>query len=176
MKLKKFLGNIIIIDFGTSFFLDKPPEDVGTPASFCSPKLLLQRVAGKPSDVWALACTIFEMRNGEPLFESFVFGEEDVLQSMIGALGPLPKKFLGEEEYEWLRDCKGDGGELNERVFGIKGISEDEKIALYDFLRHALRYDTDERLTADEMLRHPWFTYNLPRCREAKVESSPAAV
>jgi serine/threonine-protein kinase SRPK3 len=177
MKLKKFFsGNIIIIDFGAAFFLDKPPEDIGTPAPFCSPELLLNQVTGKPSDVWALACTIFEMRTGELLFESFAFGEEDVLQSMIGALGPLPEKLLDKEEHEWLKNPKGDGNELDELVFAIKGISEDEKVTLYDLLRQALRYDTQERLMVDEMLRHPWFSYNLHLNGKATIESGTTSV
>jgi hypothetical protein len=37
------------------------------------------------------------MRNGEPLFESFVFREEDVLQSVIEALALSQRSFLARE-------------------------------------------------------------------------------
>jgi serine/threonine protein kinase len=99
-----------------------------------------------------------------PLFESFIFGDEDVLESMIGTLGPLPEQYLPyleKEGYNWLKDVEGDGEELGDMVDHIKGILEDEKIALCDLLRQALRYDVDERLTADEVLRHPWFSFQL---------------
>lgn len=168
-KLSKFFtGNIVIIDFGASFFLDNPLEDCGTPAQFSSPELIFERQNGMFSDVWALACTIFEMRASEPLFESFVFGEGDVLRSMIGILGQLPEKYTDMEERKWLKDIEGSGDELDKMVFAIKGISEDEKITLYDLLRQVLTYNVEERLAVEEMLRHPWFSYNLHRKVEAK--------
>jgi serine/threonine protein kinase len=160
-----FTGNIIIIDFGNSFFLDKPPAGLSKPpAQFCSPEFILQKQKSRSSDVWALACTIFEVRAGSPLFESFIFGDEDVLESMIGILGPLPEQYLPyleKEGYNWLKDVEGDGEELGDMVDHIKGILEDEKIALCGLLRQALRYDVEERLTADEVLRHPWFSFQL---------------
>jgi serine/threonine protein kinase len=160
-----FTGNIIIIDFGNSFFLDKPPAGLSKPpAQFCSPEFILQKQKSRSSDVWALACTIFEVRAGSPLFGSFIFGDEDVLKSMIGILGPLPEQYLPyleKEGYNWLKDVEGDGEELGDMVDHIKGILEDEKVALCDLLRQALRYDVEGRLTADEVLRHPWFSCKL---------------
>ncbi len=32
---------------------------------------------------------------------------------------------------------------------------------LYEMLRQALEYDKEKRITADEMLRHPWFSKNF---------------
>jgi serine/threonine protein kinase len=160
-----FTGNIVVIDFGTSFFLDKPPAGLSKPpAQFCSPELILQKQKSRASDVWALACTIFEVRAGSPLFESFIFGEEDVLESIIGTLGPLSEQYLPyleKEGYNWLKDVEGDREELGDMVDHIKGILEDEKVALCDLLRQALRYDVEGRLTADEVLRHPWFSFKL---------------
>jgi serine/threonine protein kinase len=161
-KLSQFYsGNIILIDFGDAFFLDDVPGGVGTPAQFCSPELLIQSLCGKSSDVWALACTIFEIRCGRVLFEAFMGSDEDVLLAMLGALGPFPSHFTKGEEFEWLKDAEGDGSELEEVVFNIKSISEDEACALYDLLKSTLRYDIEDRLTADEILRHPWFSYNF---------------
>ena len=137
-KLSNFYtGNIIVIDFGSSFFLSNPPNDCGTPVQFSSPKLNFNNKNGRHSDVWALACTIFEMTAGEPLFESMFCGEQDVLESMIGVLGPPPEEYLREAKWSWLKDEQGGGEQkLVEKVFAIRGgISEDEKDAFYDLLR-----------------------------------------
>jgi len=40
-------------------------------------------------------------------------------------------------------------------------ISQVEAEALSGLLQAALKYDTKERLTAEEMLRHPWFSKNF---------------
>jgi serine/threonine-protein kinase SRPK3 len=176
-KLSQFYSaNIILIDFGAAFFLDNMPDGVRIPAQFCSPELLTESLCGKPSDVWALACTIFEMRCGRLLFEAFMGSDEDVLLAMLGSLGPFPSRFTKGEEFEWLKEAEGDGTELEQLVFGIKDISEDEACALYDLLEATLRYDVEDRLTADEMLRHPWFSYNFQVSGEVKVDSNSTSV
>jgi serine/threonine protein kinase len=161
-KLSQFYsGNIIVIDFGAAFFLDNVPESVGTPAQFCAPELLVRNLCGKPTDVWALACTIFEMRSGNVLFEELMGSDEDVLMQMLGALGPFPKSLTERKGFEWLEDTGESGTELEDLVFNVKGISDDEAYALYDLLKMALRYDIEDRLTVDEVLRHPWFSYKV---------------
>ncbi|KAI9052330.1 hypothetical protein LZ554_003680 [Drepanopeziza brunnea f. sp. 'monogermtubi'] len=71
-------GNIRVIDFGESFFVDNSPEEgVGTPADFRSPELLLENKCGKGSDIWALALTVFELRLQSRLFRSFVFPDSE---------------------------------------------------------------------------------------------------
>lgn len=96
-NVMKFLpyctGNIKLIDFGTSFFLDiheTEAEDSGTPICFCSPELLQEGRSSKASDVWALGCTIFEIWAGDKLFTSFMGSGGEVLGQMESLLGPLP--------------------------------------------------------------------------------------
>ncbi len=87
--------NIILIDLGEAFLESSvPPKGVGTPVSYCSPELILQGKASRWSDVWALSCTMFEMRSGFPLFESFVGSASEVLQEMVRVLGPPPEPWL----------------------------------------------------------------------------------
>jgi serine/threonine protein kinase len=47
----------------------------------------------KASDIWALACAMFEIRSGFPLFESFVGSRTEVLEEMVRILGIPPKPF-----------------------------------------------------------------------------------
>ena len=82
---------ILIIDLGEAFQTQSPPSyGVGTPVSYCSPELILESKASKASDIWALACTIFELRSGFPLFESFTGSSKEVLEEMGRLLGPPP--------------------------------------------------------------------------------------
>ena len=39
-----------VIDFGESFEVSSPPEDLGIPQSYCSPELVLDKIAGVGSD------------------------------------------------------------------------------------------------------------------------------
>lgn len=80
-----------IIDFGECFDISNPPEDVGTPGCYRSPELLLENQLGIASDLWALACTLFEIRTGRKLFDSFHDDDDDYLEAMCLVLGRLPE-------------------------------------------------------------------------------------
>ncbi|KAJ2996249.1 hypothetical protein NUW58_g1032 [Xylaria curta] len=65
-------GSIAIVDFGDSFFADKPPKKPGHTAAYAAPEIFFEG-SGQPgvhSDIWALACTFFEIYHGAILFQS----------------------------------------------------------------------------------------------------------
>jgi serine/threonine-protein kinase SRPK3 len=64
-----------IIDFGESFKASDPPKYIGIPEAYCSLELILDKVASIGSDLWALGCTLFEIRTGRKLFDMF---DEDI--------------------------------------------------------------------------------------------------
>lgn len=84
-----------MIDFGESFFADKPPEVLGTPPQYCSPSDWFERTPNKGSDLWALGCTLFNLRSGGmDLVETF-FGASSVrcIREIQDFLGPLPERW-----------------------------------------------------------------------------------
>ena len=80
-----------LIDFGESFEAAQPPEELGTPGPYRSPELILDNQAGFGSDIWALACTLFEIRTGRKLFSSFDDDDTSYLEAMTQVLGKLPE-------------------------------------------------------------------------------------
>lgn len=83
---------VCLMDFGQSFDLTAPPvAGVGTPFAFCAPKLLHNGSPSAASDVWALACVIFELRAGYPLFEDYGGSKETVIKEIVQSLGKLPE-------------------------------------------------------------------------------------
>ncbi len=75
---------------------------------------------------------------------------------MRGALGLFALYLSGSEEFEWLKEAVESDLGVVDLVFDIKVILDDEACALYDLLKRALRYDTENLLTVDEILRNPW--------------------
>jgi len=87
-----FSGDALLVDFGHSFMSDSPPpEGVGTPLAYCSPEALFDNRASVWSDIWALGCTVFEIRAGSQLFSSFLGGPDEVIRQMMQTLGKLPE-------------------------------------------------------------------------------------
>jgi serine/threonine protein kinase len=98
--------HIRIVDFGQSFRCDSPPErGIGIPMSYMAPELLFESIAGTASDLWALGCTMYEIRAGRPLIHMFM-GEspEDTAVEIAHTLGAFPTAWnritFGEEDCE----------------------------------------------------------------------------
>lgn len=181
----------LLIDLGEAFLDPSPPSHgVGTPLSYCSPELLLGKMASKASDIWALACTIFEIRAGYPLFESFVGSRGEILEEMVRIVGPLPESLhcLGEESGLAAKNhAQLEESVLKNHIQGIgvydqesseysdnrdskdyhtllealgESINIQESTDLTDLLRRMLDYTPGNRLPAAELADHPWFRHS----------------
>ena len=176
---------ILLIDLGEAFFqLSPPPKGVGTPVSYCSPELILQGKASASSDIWALSCTMFEMRAGFPLFESFIRSSNEVLREMIRILGTPPKPlwpfleqheiYLGQTEAfcgPFFGERIGEIG-MNDEEASICSsdapsfdllmeppgteVLEDEVNSLACLLQNTLDYTPEKRLSVDSIVKHSW--------------------
>ncbi len=85
--------DILVVDFGQTFISSSAGVGVGTPAAYAAPEIIFDGIASKASDVWALACTLFHIRAGFDIFESFLGGPDEALQDMVRSLGPLPERW-----------------------------------------------------------------------------------
>ena len=80
-----------ITDFGESYEISSPPQDLGIPRAYTSPEYTLDHKVGASSDVFALACTLFEVRTGRKLFESFDDDANSHLFTLAVTLGKFPE-------------------------------------------------------------------------------------
>jgi serine/threonine protein kinase len=80
---------LCLIDFGESFEISEPPDDLGIPGPYRSPGLILDKEAGFGSDIWALGCTLFEIRTGRKLFSLFGDEDNDYLDAIVQVVGKL---------------------------------------------------------------------------------------
>ena len=74
--------------------LSRPHNPLRTlvpPGPYRSPELILDKLAGIVSDLWALGCTLFEIRTGRRLFSPFDGKGDDYLEAMVDILGALPE-------------------------------------------------------------------------------------
>jgi serine/threonine protein kinase len=174
--------SVHLVDMGEAFHLNSPPaKGLGTPASYCAPECHFDCAATTQTDIWALACTIFEIRAGYPLFETFLGEYEDeVASQVVTALGKMPEPWWS----KWtLRDAffDEDGKPVQEGMLervtledNLKEIGRDDMEGgsskegegvltqeeiddLADLLNKMLRYEPSERINVLTVLQHRWF-------------------
>lgn len=89
---RKFLTDkIAVIDFGESFDIAAPSSELGLPPKYRAPELWLENKINVATDLWALGCTLHEIRLGTPLVAPFDDEMDAYLEATVEALGPLPE-------------------------------------------------------------------------------------
>ncbi|KPM42154.1 hypothetical protein AK830_g4414 [Neonectria ditissima] len=176
--------DICVIDFGESFPFASPPEDLGIPEHYLPPELLLEEedAVGPGCDLWALGCTLFEIREQMPLFY-MIHGPDELIAEMVRFFGKLPEewweKWSAREEWfddqgkyirtryeeEWslevalskpmqIVESYKDGVSKMKTVLDTP---EPEQKLMADLLYKLFQYEPSKRATTDEVLEHEWF-------------------
>lgn len=102
---KHYLSNrTCVTDFGGAFRCTEPPKELGIPPPYRAPEIFLEKdrpdLAGFSTDLWALGCTIFEIRTGRKLFSSFDDDDDSYLDEMVEILCIMPEPW-------WSSTCEG---------------------------------------------------------------------
>ena len=160
-----------ICDIGNACWFNYHFSTIIQTRQYRSPEVLIGVNYNETSDIWSLACIIFELVTGDFLFqpekgETFTKNDDHVAK-FIQTLGKMPKNFAKRGEYYNKFFTKE--GKMR-RVKEIKHISikdilvkkyhfkEFEAQALAEFLLPMLEFYPERRASAREMLRHPWLT------------------
>ena len=77
----------------TRFRVEGPPriENIGLPFMYRAPKTIFTPRYDEKSEIWALACLLFEIRAGNPLFTSIMGGADEAIQQIVQMKGKLPE-------------------------------------------------------------------------------------
>lgn len=189
---------IILSDFGESF------NPHTTTRRFSSKTLpLLQppeaRFSDEPlsfaSDIWTLACTIWEIFGQRPLFEAFFPTDDRVTVEQVEVLGKLPPEWWGKwsRRLEWFNeegefDLKPEMSRCHDGVrrtwakrfdyciqepraeAGLETVVEEERRAFEAMLRSMLSFRPRERATAQEALHSEWMrSWGVPALEQSGV-------
>lgn len=168
------MEQICIIDFGELFQSSSPPANIGIPEEYLAPEVIIEGGAsiGLACDLWALGCTLFEIRRQKPLFY-MINDRDELLAEMVGFFGKLPERWWREWEaragfFDENGKRIGSGGEyevytldiaLNHKIEVFEMGSEDKMVLdmpeeeqrlLKDLLTKLFTYTPGNRLSATE--------------------------
>ena len=146
-----------VVDFSESFSVSNLPEDLGIPHHYCPPEYVFDKEIGYGTDLWALGCTLFEIRTGRVLFESAGADAYDLdayLVAMVELLGRLPEPWWSttwEERTTYFEDAVDRRGKpvgvrrRRETARGARvGSARPPFASLHDAVADGLAWGDDE--------------------------------
>ncbi|KAF1358487.1 kinase-like protein, partial [Lizonia empirigonia] len=97
IDLKSSFKSIKIVDFGQSFLSDECPGVLNTPLPVRAPEIIFKDKLDYRVDLWSMACLLFELIVGQPLFDSFMTTPAILVRQMLETVSDdLPDR--------WKRD------------------------------------------------------------------------
>ncbi|KAL2810860.1 kinase-like domain-containing protein, partial [Aspergillus cavernicola] len=171
---------IKVSDLGGAFPFSNPPSNPVTPIGLRSPQLIFKNQIPTDQDIWSFGCLIFELITGSPLFViAGVDDDDDLMETYFTVfreiLGPLPDHLLAcLPRPELYSNEKGYTGPLppginaddypplptlEESFDKTKpdDLDEEEAGVVKSVLRWTLQYEQEDRPSASDLLKHPWF-------------------
>eukprot|EP00756_Hemistasia_phaeocysticola_P054724 Hpha_TRINITY_DN30633_c0_g1::TRINITY_DN30633_c0_g1_i1::g.18251::m.18251 len=163
---------IRIIDFGGSTPLDHKSMVVST-RPYRAPEVLLGECWGEGIDMWSVGCILAELHTGNMLLRTGVGGDDrEHLAMMEQLLGPMPKYYADAPantpeqplfdaqrrlDKSWLKEAP----QVFEVIYRLDplplmGLDSD----FLDLLVALLDFNTSNRLTAHELMRHTFVLDN----------------
>ena len=171
---------IKICDIGNACWFNHHFSTIIQTRQYRSPEVILGINYNETSDIWSLACIVYELITGDFLFNP-VIGEDfckndSHLCKFIEICGKMPKNFVERGAY-WKKYFNKNG--KLKRIKDIRHLSlknilvkkhhikENEAQSLVDFLMPMLEYYPEKRISAKELLKHSWF--NIPTNDDGKL-------
>ena len=169
-----------ICDIGNACWFNHHFSTIIQTRQYRSPEVILGINYNETSDIWSLACIVFELITGDFLFnpttgEDFCKNDSHLCKFME-ICGKMPKNFV-ERGLVWKKyfDKNGKLKRIKDvRHLSLKNIlvqkhhiKENEAQALVDFLMPMLEYYPEKRISARKLLRHSWL--NIPTNDDGKL-------
>eukprot|EP00916_Digyalum_oweni_P024879 GHVL01041091.1.p1 GENE.GHVL01041091.1~~GHVL01041091.1.p1 ORF type:complete len:688 (+),score=119.73 GHVL01041091.1:54-2117(+) len=165
-----------VVDLGNACRTDRHFSDDIQTRQYRSPEVIIGSGYDTSSDVWSLACMIFELCTGDYLFdpkstEQFS-KDEDHLALCMELLGPMPVRII--EAGEHANFFFASDLDRTKSVYELRHIKQlhywplpevliqkynfqpIDAHCLASFLIPMLDLEPNNRKTAQELLRHPW--------------------
>ncbi|KAI8936748.1 hypothetical protein NX059_007135 [Plenodomus lindquistii] len=155
-----------IIDYGQSFQRNSVPEVLHIPLCLRAPEIIFRDNVDYRMDLWSMGCMLFEFFVGQPPFDSIGTTPTILVRQMFQMTGDqvpqrwqkkwhdMDKASPGEESdyilQHWLEKTYFDG-------YRREDLRREDIVTLGGIIKSMLRLERSARLTARDVLKHPWF-------------------
>lgn len=156
--------NCRVIDFGSSCFIGHQKYEYIQSRFYRAPEVILGIKYGPPMDIWSFACIVVEMMIGRPIFPGE--NEHEQLEMIMEILGVPPlsvinqckrkNEFFTHDGKPLLRNRRKKlrmPGQSN-----LRAATRFSDPVFLDFLQKCFEWDQDKRITAEQALKHQWFS------------------
>ncbi|KAF8891445.1 kinase-like domain-containing protein [Gymnopilus junonius] len=176
-SLRRWIGlksGPILCDFGEARTGKQSYTELIQPASYRAPEVFLHLPWGPAVDIWSFGCMIWDFLLDQNLFPrpsglDTHTADQNQLARMVALLGPPPEALLvdsGPRALEFFNEDGSPKGEVpSETLESLlassleqrnKTLTAEESAAFLAFLRRALTWTEDGRVSAEELLEDPW--------------------
>ena len=162
--------HVKVIDFGCSCYVGKLLFSYIQSRYYRAPEVVLGMEYSKEIDIWSLGCVLCEMVTGYPLFPAN--DEAELISMMVEMRGLPPHSMIKNaprahhyfDPSGQLKSQPSQSGKLY--IPNAKTIQQATKIRdglLLSLIEGCLTWVPSERITAQEILDHPWIHQMMPR-------------
>ena len=155
--------SIKVIDFGSSCYEEEKIYTYIQSRFYRSPEVILGLSYGIPIDMWSFGCILAELHTGYPLFPGN--DEYEQLACIMEIMGVPPMALLEDAQRKrvffdesntprQLTNNKGKTRKPSTKLLGTALKADDHRFI--DFIKRALTWDPNLRMTPDEALLHDW--------------------
>lgn len=157
-------NKVKIIDFGSACYIGRQKQEYIQSRFYRAPEVILGIPYGPPMDIWSFACIIGELITGKPLFPGT--DEAEQLEMYMEVFGLPSREII---DFSKRRNYFFDSSYTplvrsqarRKRKVGslpFKDIIKSNDPLLIDLLEKCFVWNQNIRITADEALKHPFFT------------------
>lgn len=154
--------DVKIIDFGCSCVAGKIMFTYIQSRFYRAPEVVVGIPYSKEIDIWSLGCVLCELVTGKPLFDAE--NQYQLIDSMVSILGMPPQEFIDRGKYG-KRFFERDSvrGYYQNDIFpsepNSSSIEQETGIrdpVFLDLIAKCLQWEPSDRLTAEQLMEHPW--------------------
>ncbi|KAK4653424.1 hypothetical protein QC762_0083450 [Podospora pseudocomata] len=163
--------DIALGDWGVSSWATKHLTENIQPVTLRAPEVLIKAPWDATVDWWNLGALLLELYLAVRMFSGRVppdrhYEPKTHIAEIVDLFGPFPKELLEKGDQNIVRDIFDDEGRpkgigplgrspLESEAF-MPGLRDDDRKEFASFLRAIMKINPADRLSTEDLLRHPW--------------------